>query len=190
METLEQLERDLSAITNDGQALRHIAKNLIKQNMKSKLLAYEFDEETGDDIVINDDDCAYRGMDVKTQTDTKCAIGWLIMDNLYDPDIEGKTAIDDDVLDAVNDSTPNWNKTDKSMAMLSFAQRIHDGYEPKDWQKVFAVTDYKLICPLDDSFRLDKDSTDIVVEDLVAAYKIASSYNRDYPNNKQEKAGK
>ena len=190
METLEQLERDLSAITNDVQALRHIAKNLIKQNMKSKLLAYEFDEETGDDIVINDDDCAYRGMDVKTQTDTKCAIGWLIMDNLYDPDIEGKTAIDDDVLDAVNDSTPNWNKTDKSMAMLSFAQRIHDGYEPKDWQKVFAVTDYKLISPVDGSFRLDKDSIDIVVEDLIKAYKISSSYNIDYPNNKQEKAGK
>jgi hypothetical protein len=112
------------------------------------------------------------------------------MDNLYDPDIEGKTAIDDDVLDAVNDSTPNWNKTDKSMAMLSFAQRIHDANEPKDWQKVFAVTDYKLISPVDGSFRLDKDSIDIVVEDLIKAYKISSSYNIDYPNNKQEKAGK
>ena len=56
--------------------------------------------------------------------------------------------------------------------------------------KVFAVTDYKLISPLDDSFRLDKDSTDIVVEDLIKAYKISDSYNRDYPNNKQETAGK
>jgi len=190
METLEQLERDLSEITNDGQALRHIAKNLIKQNMKSRLLAYEYDEDTGDDIVINDDDCAYRGMDVKTKTDTKCAIGWLILDNLYDPDIEGKTAVDDDVLDAVNDSTPNWNKTDNSMAMLSFAQRIHDGHEIEHWQKVFAVTDYKLISPVDGSFRLDKDSIDIVVEDLIKAYKISDSYNRDYPNNKQETAGK
>ena len=189
MEMINQLEKDLAEITSDKQALRHIAKNLIKQNMKSKLLAYEYDEDTGDDVIINDEDCAYRGMNVITQINTKCAVGWLIADNLYDPDIEGKTAVDDDVLDAVNESTPNWNKTDNSMAMLSFAQRIHDGQDPEHWQKVFSVTNYKLFSSVDDSFRLAKDAIDIVVEDLIKSYKLAPEYNRDYPNNRETKVG-
>ncbi len=189
METIDQLEKDLAEITTDKQALRHIAKNLIKQNMKSKLLAYEYDEDTGDDVIINDDDCAYRGMNVITQINTKCAVGWLIADNLYDPDIEGKTVTDGDVEQCITESTPNWNKTENSMAMLAFAQRVHDGQDPEHWQKIFAVTNYKLISNVDDCFRLGKDAIDIVVEDLIKSYKLTPEYNRDYPNNRETKVG-
>lgn len=101
----------------------------------------------------NDDECMYRADSGRL----KCAVGCLIPDDLYDPDIEGvgitQLTIKDDEQgelkfaptsqwqhdDAIHKFAQILNKTgiersSETRAMLCDLQRLHDSEEPDYWE--------------------------------------------------------
>lgn len=87
-----------------------VANHLISQGRKSELHG----------------GCAYRGED-----GTKCAIGCLIPDKLYDPEIEGKR-----VGELFREH--EWPKNllgDIDMSLLIRLQHVHDTRDPDEWGK-------------------------------------------------------
>jgi len=89
--------------------------------------------------------CAYRGAD-----GTKCAIGALIPDELYDPKVEGasvgallnvglpdlRTPESVRIADFLSRLT-KWDHDTQCAIFLDGLQRIHDGWPPIDWEREF-----------------------------------------------------
>jgi len=76
----------------------------------------------------NSSRCLYRG-----SNNTKCAVGYWIPDELYDPKMEDSSArhlIDMEWI-------PKMDKSHKSLA--SSLQYIHDGYPVMDWEERFQI---------------------------------------------------
>lgn len=101
--------------------LDFVASKLIEQNAKSELKDYYGDEDSD----VAEQICAYRG-----DSGTKCAIGHLLTDEEYTPEMEGST-IHGALLGRFlrNDS-----------AMLDFLeelQNIHDVWSPSEWRTKF-----------------------------------------------------
>ena|SRR5579872_749343 len=80
--------------------------------------------------------CAYRGND-----DTKCAVGCLIPDELYNKEMEGSTVwtlvhhgLHYEGAAPINE----WIKANLAdhQELLSELQAIHDGYEPEEWKEL------------------------------------------------------
>ena len=104
---------------------------LISQGQKS----------TTEDVGI----CAYRGMN-----DTKCAVGFLINDEAYSPYFEHQTVHEDDIVEAIIKSNPDWDNDlsvfdgysypepseGKSLYMLILLQKLHDRSLPEEWGEV------------------------------------------------------
>lgn len=67
----------------------------------------------------------------------KCAVGHIIKGSYYNSNFEGSNIDDTDVWSAVKKSNPEWKADDVSRVMLFLAQRIHDGIEPRDWERSF-----------------------------------------------------
>lgn len=70
--------------------------------------------------------CAYRG-----PNNTKCAVGCLIPDELYNSSLEGKTVICADVIAVLVKA--GFNVEDNFLALYSALQGVHDSYEPNRW---------------------------------------------------------
>jgi hypothetical protein len=181
-ETLIEFEKSLESITSDKQAFHHIARNLIKQNVKSR--DSYIDEEDGEQVLIQNEECAYIGINEKTGEKTRCAVGWLILENIYNPEIEGRPVYDSDVEDIITNSTPNWNKTEESFSMLAFAQRVHDSHEVESWQKVLSIANSRLFWD-GGSFKLNKIAIDTVADDIIKSYKEERYFGTNYPNAEQ-----
>jgi hypothetical protein len=179
-ETLIAFEKSLESITSDRQAFHHIARNLIKQNAKSTDIYYNDDDQP-----FQSDECAYISINIKSSETTRCAVGWLINEEHYLPEIEGRPVYDSDVEQVILESTPNWKRTEESMAMLAFAQRIHDGQNPEDWQKVLSIANSRLFSVQEDSFKLNKIAIDTVADDIIKSYKDERYFSDNYPNAEQ-----
>lgn len=179
-ETLIEFEKSLESITSDKQAFHHIARNLIKQNAKSK--DSYLDEEDGEEVEIQNHECAYIGTNLSTGETTRCAVGWLILENIYDPEIEGSPVYDHRVEQCIAESTPNWDKTEESLAMLAFAQRVHDSHEVESWQKILSIANSRLFWNDGGSFKLNKIAIDTVADDIIKAYKEERYFGTNYPN--------
>lgn len=107
-------------LLTDQEVFDKVARHLLTQGCKS----------------ISGGNCAYRG-----EGRTKCAIGCLIEDNLYDPDFEGV---------AVNSFTPKeehflykrvlalrsvlTGNVTNNLTLLSSLQRVHDQTPTCDWK--------------------------------------------------------
>ena len=95
-----------------------VAKHLLKQNKESSLKG---------ELV-----CAYRG-----KGDTKCAIGCLIPEKLYTPNMERRA------VRALCEQYPAFAKhigaTKRDYVFLSNLQHIHDGSEPGNWHKELSI---------------------------------------------------
>jgi hypothetical protein len=74
--------------------------------------------------------CGYRSPD-----GLKCAIGCLIADEFYTPELEQKSTNSKLVADALKKSgiTPELLETDKARQYLRSAQHIHDSASVTDW---------------------------------------------------------
>jgi hypothetical protein len=179
-ETLIAFEKSLESITSDRQAFHHIARGLLKQNAKSREVYYDDDETT-----YQSDECSYISIDVKSGETTRCAVGWLINEDHYLPEIEGRPVYDSDVEQVILESTPNWNRTEESMAMLAFAQRVHDSHEVESWQKVLSIANSRLFSVEEGSFKLNKIAIDTVADDIIKSYKDERYYSDNFPNAEQ-----
>jgi len=119
---------------NHQEIFTKVATHLLKQNEKSMRL-----DETR---------CAYRGHAGRT-----CAVGFLIPDYLYHPDMEGGGVYDALVYSAL----VNFNLVDPDTsyvsgsraALLSDLQGIHDRVSPSGWKhELERMADkYKLVMP-------------------------------------------
>lgn len=145
MTTLDQV-RDLS-IKSDFEAFDVIARHLISQ--KDKCFGFA-------------GDCGYRGYDESVSiypeideidfdhesgdsypNGKSCAVGILIKDVFYDPEIEGLSINDDGVKDAVSSSHPDWKLDGVSLSLLTSLQFIHDRNNAQDWPGyLFALVDF------------------------------------------------
>lgn len=138
----------MNTIKTDLDAFNYVAESLLRQNDKS---------------MNNEEDCQYRGFlysqvekamtKAITENDdfdhdafldilysqnamAKCAIGYLISDENYDQDIEGK-GLDEDIVEIVRQSNPDWNITEKSGELLMRLQKTHDSLPVERWRKEF-----------------------------------------------------
>jgi len=133
MTTLDQV-RDLS-IKSDFEAFDVVARHLISQ--KEKCFGHY-------------GDCGYRGYDESVSYDPEveeflfdsdesnpngksCAVGILIKEEFYDPEIEGSGINDGGVKDTINSSHPDWKLDEVSLSLLTSLQFIHDRNNPQDW---------------------------------------------------------
>lgn len=76
-----------------------------------------------------DGGCAYRGADGR-----QCAIGCLIEDEYYLPEIEGTTNQNGLVIFAIKLS--GWDIDSKSLQVYTHMQDVHDRISPEDWQEL------------------------------------------------------
>lgn len=139
----------MSSIVKDLDAFNFVAMNLIEQNDKS---------------MNENDECQYRGypqsvlqsivvrcssneeIDYDELTnllanepiDAKCAVGHLISDAIYSYDLEGKL-VDEEILDIVQQSHPEWKMTEQSKKMLMRLQKIHDAMTVELWPEAFSL---------------------------------------------------
>ncbi len=89
------------------EVLDFIASNLLRQNKKS----------------FHSGNCAYRGKD-----GCKCAAGFLIPDEEYTPDMEGRgwRTLTSEFFPRVAENTNYW--------MVAAMQSIHDQFPPEEWE--------------------------------------------------------
>jgi hypothetical protein len=71
--------------------------------------------------------CVYRGAN-----GCKCAVGCLIPDDKYSPDLEGHGVATTTIREVLGDYLEHGN-------MLVSLQRIHDNYQPNMWEEQFLV---------------------------------------------------
>lgn len=96
-----------------------VATHLLTQNKKSYLPGYN-------NTSISKA-CAYRGED-----NCKCGIGILIPDDKYDPSLESKTVINNDVLLSLEDGIDREDV--EIIQFLSHLQCIHDLCPIEEWK--------------------------------------------------------
>jgi hypothetical protein len=111
-----------------------VAKHLLTQNARA--VTMRFTGATGDSSSIPV--CRYR-----TPEGLRCAIGCLISDESYSSALEGHSATDDGVLEALEASGVPMRGLGFSLRDL---QDIHDNHQPREWRDLLAkfAEDYGL----------------------------------------------
>lgn len=147
------------SVTNDINAFSLITESLLKQNEKSIHIggdcAYRgFSESLREQISEKfnisvspeeDEDNLYNNYYLLNEIisaespDLKCAIGFIISDSWYNLDIEDGDITTPSVLEAVQDSNPDWVITESSMSMLKSLQKIHDRKNVEEWENYFKL---------------------------------------------------
>lgn len=134
-------------------------------------------------------DCAYRGFDDLTEYPESvdevdsicdieevwvpngllCAVGVLIREEFYDPQIEGNNIDDDWVQKCVQESHPEWDIANYDIDFLKILQSIHDKHDANDWASFFMymITNYISIVNGELSWNFDGH-----YEMLLAEYKF------------------
>ncbi len=129
----------------DRDMFNYIAEQMVNQGVKSQEQWY--DEEA--DMVEDGDSCRYFGYDLRTDTSLKCAVGWIMNEQVFEKyqqesgvELEGTGIATIEPLEVVILSNENWQFTKESWVMLSIMQRIHDNMEPHEWKNVFQNMSY------------------------------------------------
>ncbi|MDA0753924.1 MAG: hypothetical protein O3A49_04535 [Candidatus Marinimicrobia bacterium] len=142
MLTAKTLEADK---VTDRDMFNYITQQMLKQGVKSQEQWY--DEEA--DMVEDGDSCQYFGYDFRTDTNLRCAVGWImnqqVLENYQrdnEVELEGNGITSVEPLEVVILSNENWEFTKESWVMLSIMQRIHDNMEPHEWKDVFQNMSY------------------------------------------------
>lgn len=98
-----------------------VAKHLLAQNRRSEMVA--IDRNSGKYF----DRCSYRGIG-----GLECALGCLITDEAYRPELEGKSITYKEVQEALRESgLPVQQET--VYHLLRDLQDVHDCFEPPSW---------------------------------------------------------
>ena len=142
MFTAKTLETDKAT---DRDMFNYITQQMLKQGVKSQEQWYN-DEV---DMVEDGDSCQYFGHDLRTDTNLRCAVGWIMNQKVFEKyqsengvQLEGNGITSVEPLEVVILSNENWQFTKESWVMLSIMQRIHDNMEPGEWENVFENMSY------------------------------------------------
>lgn len=104
----------LELLKTDKDVFLYVKNHLLNQNYKCQ------DEDYSD--------CLYRS---NSDDGLMCAVGCLISDINYNPGLEHKNIEEPDIIEALDNSMPNWLINIK---MLTRLQNIHDGKRVEDWK--------------------------------------------------------
>ena len=117
-----------------------IYRHLLKQNKKAARRRTR-NSFTGDMI---DGDCLYR-----TKKGLQCAVGCLIDDDNYSPQLEGRGFDANSVKQAILRSNKGIQLNPRTKDMLLELQAIHDAYSPDQWSgRLYTLSkDYNLKIP-------------------------------------------
>jgi hypothetical protein len=149
---------ELSDLDNDMKVMDYIVTNLLNQGEKSQESYMNYDTEEYE----ASGDCAYRGYirdgDGQIIDTLKCAVGYIIDDDIYDDQLESQTVDNTHVIDAVKLSCENWEVTDNSLGMLKVLQRIHDMIEPEKWESNFLYVRRQILDEFDGRSIMSSES--------------------------------
>lgn len=110
-------------LNSDEGVFEFVKQHLIHQGQKSVRHKVSSQHELYFGIHNN---CCYRGVE-----NLKCAIGCLVENDFYDPNMEQKDISNDFVRVIVKQSLPNWKP---NWDMLQDLQELHDEYYPEEWE--------------------------------------------------------
>lgn len=130
---------------SDRDIFNYITQAMLKQGIKSQEQWYDEDN----DIVEDGDTCQYFGYDLRSDTDIRCAVGFIMHPEVFTGyqnemgvEIENSGINTTEPLEVVILSNENWEFTKESWVMLSIFQRVHDHCEPEDWKACFQNMSY------------------------------------------------
>lgn len=114
---------------NQQEIFNKVVTHLAQQGVQSIDINTRTDEYAGD--------CAYRG-----DNGAKCAVGCLILDQFYRPEIEGEFVTSVEVRNCLVESevlekSHTEEQLDDKLNLLGSLQRIHDANSPHSWKKAF-----------------------------------------------------
>jgi hypothetical protein len=105
-------------MVTDKDILLKIKEKLIAQGKPAyKMYQSEWTDELEEEI----GSCAYFN-----EAGNRCAVGQIIDPDLYDYEIEDRPVTNNEVIDIVAQSNPDWKMDVRSVFMLGIAQNIHD----------------------------------------------------------------
>ena len=186
---LNQNERSMNQVGDCGYfGLKESVKDEIRKDLRDRHMIPLLDE---DGEIIDDDE--YREWEHEETIEEafsyalekfvlydcddsklmRCAVGAIIDFEFYDFGIEGSSISENAVLEAVQNSNPNWQITLNGVKMLECLQNTHDKIVPKNWawflSKIseffdgdgnFAVdssTAYDIMFSLENQFKAEND---------------------------------
>lgn len=114
-------------IVTDKDIYDFVWMKMVEQGCKSFI---EQPDDDGDTYLS--DTNAYFGHE-----NTKCAIGFLIKDHLYESHIEESSVLASNVIAMLKASNPLWKMSTRSIAMLLTLQTIHDNTSAHVWEDIF-----------------------------------------------------
>lgn len=143
-------------ITSDKEAFEYVRQHLLTQNEKSVdedascmyrgILKSDLDSIAYLENVEDEDYWNNEGIELYHEAladlpkDAMCAVGALIADDVYDPDIENSSIKDNDwIIQMVKESNPNWNIDDDSIQMLEVLQTVHDRKNTNEWETILKM---------------------------------------------------
>lgn len=127
-------------IVTDKDIYDFVWMKMVEQGCKSLM------EETDEDgYAYLSDTNAYFGHE-----NTKCAIGFLIKDHLYEPNIEESSVLSGNIIAMLEASNPLWKMSTRSIAMLLTLQTIHDNSSAHVWEDIF--TEFATSFDIDGNF--------------------------------------
>lgn len=117
-------------LNTDQEIFDTVARHLLNQGKRSAVV----------DSDIGGNGCRYR-----TDDGLMCAVGCLINDEAYAPDLEGKPSWSPEVRFALRESGINLGfNRDKTSDLLGDLQQLHDDTPPDDWRDslILVAEDY------------------------------------------------
>jgi hypothetical protein len=152
----------MNSIKTDKDAFLFVKEQLLKQDEKSinssedcvyrgysqnfldnlreqaQKVVYGDDEDTATNDCFADSEDYFLDLLANHGTDLKCAAGHLILDELYDPNIEGQTVMEDSEIEqSIKLSNPEWNYQESSFELVKALQSIHDFVQVSKWPEIF-----------------------------------------------------
>lgn len=178
MTVLDKINNGEITITSDEDAIRLISIHLLTQ----------MDQSFG-----GLGDCAYRGrtegvwdedgyeiIEPGNPTGLACAIGCIIPESLYTPEIEGLTIEDYTIFNLVKEAHPNWETTDLTLKLLKSFQIIHDRVHPFMWALYIDALTSIYKHRKNELIRIDGiDALSIVKENVLASLEHAIMLSRN-----------
>lgn len=159
---------------------------------------------TQDEKARNDSGCSYRGISLASAFDddeelrayqifdpiywdgTSCAVGCLVKDDFYNPEMEENPVIENIVLNVVEASNPNWDINDRSVYMMQSLQTVHDNIDVNDWPlyiralyEIFFIEDERLSLIANDLFSKYDEKAFSSNEVLAQIDKVVKLYPAD-----------
>jgi hypothetical protein len=128
-----------SAKITDRDVFEYVREKMLAQNQKS--VNTYIDDETGE--TIDGDDCQYFSYNMENEISLRCALGFVMNQNIFEKlGQEDTDATDEQTISVIALSNKNWEITSESWQMLALLQRIHDMTNLSHWRRVMDRMSY------------------------------------------------